>query len=148
MKIKLLILYAIALAALTFLLNFMEYRFYVRELSVEFYLIGVAILFASIGAYLAYTFVERKHAKSATLKVSISQNYNADITLSLREKEVLQCISLGLSNQEIADYLNLSISTIKTHSSNLFSKLDVKRRTQAVKRARELGILEHSIEEP
>ena len=148
MKIKLLILYAFVLAALTFLLNFMEYRFYVRELSVEFYLIGVAILFASIGAYLAYTFVERKNAKSTTLKVSISQNYKADITLSLREKEVLQCISLGLSNQEIADYLNLSISTIKTHSSNLFSKLDVKRRTQAVKRARELGILEHSIEEP
>jgi NarL family two-component system response regulator LiaR len=148
MKIKYLILYAFALAALTFLLNFLEYNFYINTLSIEFYLFAVAVLFASIGAYLAYTFAERKLIKKVNLKATITQSAKEDISLSAREKEVLICISLGLSNQEIANYLNLSIHTIKTHSSNLFSKLDVKRRTQAVKRAKELGILEHSIEEP
>lgn len=148
MKLKYIILYAVAIAVLTFLLNYMEYRFYIHELSIEFYLIGVALIFASLGAYLAFTFVEKRHKRNVKLNIAISQNSKAETTLSSREKEVLQCISLGLSNQEIADYLNLSISTIKSHSSKLFSKLDVKRRTQAVKRARELGILEHSIEEP
>jgi len=61
--------------------------------------------------------------------------------ISKREFEVLQLISQGLSNQEIADKLFVSTNTIKTHSSNLFGKLDARRRTQAIQRARELGLL-------
>ena len=47
----------------------------------------------------------------------------------------------GLSNQEIAEQTFLSIHTVKTHASNLFFKLDVKRRTQAVMKAKELGLI-------
>ncbi|NJO00897.1 MAG: DNA-binding response regulator, partial [Bacteroidia bacterium] len=61
--------------------------------------------------------------------------------LSNREYEILGLIAQGYSNQEIADQLFISLPTVKTHSSNLFSKLDVKRRTQAVQRAKELNIL-------
>jgi ATP/maltotriose-dependent transcriptional regulator MalT len=55
--------------------------------------------------------------------------------------EVLQLMAEGLSNQEIAGRLFLSLNTIKTHSSNIFEKLDVRRRTQAVEQARKLNII-------
>jgi ATP/maltotriose-dependent transcriptional regulator MalT len=55
--------------------------------------------------------------------------------------EVLQLMAQGLSNQEIANHLFLSLPTIKTHSSNLFFKLDAKRRTQAVEKARQIGLI-------
>ncbi len=58
--------------------------------------------------------------------------------LTEREREVLQLFAQGLSNQEIADRLILSLGTVKAHSSNIYRKLDVRNRAQAVIRAREL----------
>jgi two-component system, NarL family, response regulator LiaR len=54
---------------------------------------------------------------------------------------VLQLMAAGATNQEIADTLFLSLNTIKTHSSRIFEKLDVKRRTQAIEKARKLNII-------
>ena len=62
--------------------------------------------------------------------------------ISKREFEVLELIEQGFSNQEIADKLFVSTNTIKTHSSNLFIKLEARRRTQAIKKAKELGIIQ------
>jgi LuxR family maltose regulon positive regulatory protein len=61
--------------------------------------------------------------------------------LSQRELEILRLIADGLTNQEIADRLVLSLPTIKWHTSNLYGKLGVNSRTQAAAKARELGIL-------
>jgi LuxR family maltose regulon positive regulatory protein len=61
--------------------------------------------------------------------------------LSEREREVLQLIAEGLSNREIAQELFLSISTVKVHTYNIYGKLGVHSRTQAVAKARALGIL-------
>ena len=61
--------------------------------------------------------------------------------LSNREIEVLKLIAEGLTNQEIAQKLYLSTSTVKAHTYNLYSKLDVHSRTQAVAKARMLGVL-------
>ena len=61
--------------------------------------------------------------------------------LSQRELEVLELMSAGLSNQEIADKLFVSLNTIKTHSAKIFEKMDVKRRTQAVEMAKRLHII-------
>jgi ATP/maltotriose-dependent transcriptional regulator MalT len=61
--------------------------------------------------------------------------------ISKREHEVLELMAKGLSNQEIADNLFVSLNTIKTHSSNLFIKLQVGRRTQAVQKGKELGLI-------
>jgi LuxR family maltose regulon positive regulatory protein len=61
--------------------------------------------------------------------------------LSEREREVLQLIADGLSNQEIAVRLVVAVSTVKTHVNNIYGKLGVQSRTQAAARARELGIL-------
>ena len=61
--------------------------------------------------------------------------------LSQRELEVLQLIADGLSNQEISEKLFLAISTVKGHNQSIFGKLGVQRRTEAIARARELGLL-------
>ena len=61
--------------------------------------------------------------------------------LSERELEVLQHVARGLSNQEIADKLFLSAGTVKRHMSNIYQKLDVHSRTQALERARTLRVL-------
>lgn len=61
--------------------------------------------------------------------------------LSTREMEVLQLMAYGLSNGEISARLYLALSTVKGHNRNIFDKLQVQRRTEAVARARELGLL-------
>jgi len=61
--------------------------------------------------------------------------------LTERELEVLRLIAQGHSNQQIADALIVSVGTVKKHLNNIFGKLGVHSRTQAVARARELSLL-------
>ena len=61
--------------------------------------------------------------------------------LSQRELEVLRLIAQGLSNREISERLFLAVITVKGHNRNIFRKLQVRRRTEAIARARELGLL-------
>ncbi len=72
---------------------------------------------------------------------SVNQRELESLNLSKREHEVLQLMSEGLSNKEIADRLFVSLSTIKTHSNNLFDKMSVERRTQAIDKGKRLGII-------
>jgi LuxR family maltose regulon positive regulatory protein len=65
-------------------------------------------------------------------------------SLSERELEVLQHIAEGLTNREIADRMYLSLNTIKVHTRNIYGKLGVNNRTQAVSRARDLSVLPSS----
>jgi LuxR family maltose regulon positive regulatory protein len=62
-------------------------------------------------------------------------------SLSRRELEVLRLLAEGLSNQEIGERLFLALDTIKGHNRRIFDKLEVKRRTEAIARGRELGLL-------
>ena len=61
--------------------------------------------------------------------------------LSQRELEVLHLMAQGLSNQEMSERLFLALDTVKRHNKKIFGKLQVQRRTEAVARARELGLL-------
>ena len=61
--------------------------------------------------------------------------------LSERELEVLHLVAQGLSNREIGERLFLALNTVKGHNRRIFAKLQVQRRTEAVARARELGLL-------
>jgi ATP/maltotriose-dependent transcriptional regulator MalT len=63
------------------------------------------------------------------------------ISLSAREMEVLALIAEGKSNQEISAELYLALNTVKRHAYNIYAKLEVKKRTQAVSRARQLGLI-------
>ena len=137
---KTILLYGLAMAALTGILKFVEYRFFVRDLSLEFYLGVVAILFAGIGVWAGLRLTRRK-VVIANPDFKLNEPELQRLGISKREYEVLELMAQGLSNQEIADKLFVSLNTVKTHSSNLFMKLDARRRTQAVRRAKEFGLL-------
>jgi two-component system, NarL family, response regulator LiaR len=137
---KTILIYGVALAALTGILKFIEYRYFVRDLSLEFYLGVVAILFAGLGVWAGLRLTRRK-VVIASPNFKLNEPELRRLGISKREYEVLELMAQGLSNQEIADKLFVSLNTVKTHSSNLFMKLDARRRTQAVRRAKEFGLL-------
>ncbi|HZU87470.1 MAG TPA: LuxR C-terminal-related transcriptional regulator, partial [Anaerolineaceae bacterium] len=69
-------------------------------------------------------------------------SYALSASISPREQEILQSLGMGLSNQEIADKFSISSSTVKTHLENIFRKLGVSKRTQAIAKAHALGLIE------
>jgi two-component system, NarL family, response regulator LiaR len=137
---KTIFLYGVAMAALTGILKFIEYRYFVRDFSLELYLGAVAVLFTAVGVWAGMKLTRKKVIVSGP-DFKLNEPELQRLGISKREYEVLELIAQGLSNQEIADKLFVSLNTVKTHSSNLFMKLDARRRTQAIHRAKELGLL-------
>jgi DNA-binding CsgD family transcriptional regulator len=137
------LLYAVALGLLVFLLKVIEYRYFVRDLSLEFYLGLVAILFMAIGVWAGLKITGKKNTALAQplSNFTVNEDQLRQRGISKREYEVLGLMARGLSNQEIADVLFVSLNTVKTHTSNLFLKLDAKRRTQAIQQAKAFGLI-------
>jgi DNA-binding CsgD family transcriptional regulator len=148
------LIYGASLAVLLFLMKWLEFRFIILDHALELYIGAIAVIFTALGIWLTKKLTKPKVETVIIEKeVIITQpaTSNANFTLnekalekhgiSTRELEVLQLMATGLSNQEIAERLYVSHNTIKTHSSNLFLKLDVKRRTQAVDTGRKLGLI-------
>lgn len=136
------IIYSIAMAALLGLLKFIQYKYFVRDLPVEFYIGAVALMFTGLGVWAGLRLTRPK-----VKIIDNSEPFEVDkeslraLGISKREHEVLQLMSEGFSNQEIAEKLFVSTSTVKTHVSNVLAKLDAQRRTQAIQRAKNLRIL-------
>jgi len=142
-----LLLYGISMALLLFFLKWLELRFVIIDHGLELYVGAVAVVFTGLGIWLALKVVRPK-VKVIEHEVYVNgtrpvldEKTRADLNLSKRELEVLQLMADGLSNKEIADRLFVSLSTVKTHSNNLFDKMNVERRTQAIDKARRLGII-------
>lgn len=145
---KTILVYGLALAGLTTLLKVIEYKFLVRDISMEIYLGVIALFFTIIGVWAGTKIINRKTiVQEVPVLVERQAEFVQDeaqmkkLGISQREYEVLQLMSEGMSNQEIGDKLFISLPTVKTHSTNLYMKLDVKRRTQAVQRAKELQLI-------
>lgn len=100
-----------------------------------------------IGLLLTKSFKINNVENSATQKeeppITIDIKKLKELTITDREYEVLIELADGKSNDEISKKLFVSESTVKTHVSNLLAKLNAKRRTEAVKKAKELRILKH-----
>jgi len=137
---KTIFLYGLALAALVLLLRVIEYRFLVRDLTVEFYVGIVAIFFTALGIWVGLR-LTRKKVVVINSEFYFNEKEQSQRGISKRELEVLVLMAQGLANQEIADKLFVSLNTVKTHSSNLFTKLEVSRRTQAIQKAKELSLI-------
>jgi DNA-binding CsgD family transcriptional regulator len=135
------ILYGLALAALIALMRYVEYQFFTKTLSVEFYVGIVAMFFTALGIWAGLK-LTRKKVEIIGPEFILNETELARLDISKRELEVLELMASGLSNQEIADKLFVSLNTIKTHTSNLFLKLAVNRRTQAVQKARALRLIQ------
>lgn len=134
------ILYGLALALLVALLKFVEYHFFARSLSMEMYIGLIAVLFTGLGIWAGLKLTSPK-VKVLGPEFVFNESECKRLEISKRELEVLQLMASGMSNQEIADKLFVSLNTIKTHTSNLFLKLEVSRRTQAVQKARNLRLI-------
>lgn len=144
------IVYGISLAFLLFFLKWLELRFIIFDHSYEIYIGIIAILFTALGIWLALKLSKPKIETVIIEKevyVEKSENFIQNtsliskLELSKREVEILELLAQGHSNQEIAAQLFVSLSTVKAHNQNLFEKLDVKRRTQAVEKAKRLNII-------
>jgi DNA-binding CsgD family transcriptional regulator len=149
-RYKQIIVYGVALALLMFLLKWLELRFVVFSHSTEIYIGCIALFFTAFGIWLAgkilapkvKTIVEEKPVYILQATEFIRDELTVKkLGLSKRELEVLQLMATGLSNAEIAAALFVSLSTIKTHTANIFEKLDVKRRMQAIEKAKKLNII-------
>ena len=128
--------YGLLLAAGTLLLQGLDYLRLVRTHSDAIYIALVAALFLGIGAWVGTLALRPK-------PVPFEGNPQALATLGIspRELVVLKELAAGHSNKEIAQRLHVSPHTVKTHVGRLLEKLEARRRTDAIHRARELGIL-------
>ena len=144
------IVYSISLAFLLFLLKWLELRFIIFDHSFEIYIGLIAVIFTALGIWLALKLSKPKIETVVVEKeVYVTRNENfvqdtllvSQLELSKRELEILSLLAQGHSNQEIAAKLFVSLSTVKTHIQNLFEKLDVKRRIQAVEKAKRLSLI-------
>jgi len=147
-KNKHILLYGISLAVLLLLLKWMEWHFLILQHSFEIYAGGIAVLFTGLGIWLAMKLTSPK-IKTVIVEKPVYTNNNFALNtaelerlrISARELEVLQLMATGLSNQQIAERLFVSLNTIKTHTSNLFLKLEVERRTQAIEKGKRLSLM-------
>lgn len=134
------LVYGLAIAAFVFVLQYLEYRLLIRDLSTEFYVGTIAVLFTGLGIWVGLRLTIEKKAAQEVLFI-INETELVRLGISKREQEVLALMAQGLSNQEIGDKLFVSLNTIKTHTSNLFLKLEVNRRTQAVQKAKQFKLI-------
>ena len=135
--LRTILIYGALLAAGTFVLEWLQFRFLVRTHAMETYVALVAAAFLGLGVWLGAKLFRRTPA------VPFTANTRAQETLGVsgRELEVLALLAAGRSNKEIARTLEVSPNTVKTHVTKLFAKLEVRRRTEAIRRARELGMI-------
>lgn len=151
-------LYGLVGGLLIAALKYLEYRWLLVQHSVEIYGAIVAALFATLGIWLGRrlirpktTVVVREVEVAVPVHVPVpvpaSDTFVRDeaqvaaLGLTPRELEILGLIADGLSTREMAERLFVSENTVKTHVSRVLDKLDARRRTQAVQRARDLRLI-------
>ena len=128
--------YAALLAAGTALLEWIDYHRLIRSAPAGLYTAILATLFLALGLIAGVRLVRRMPPPPASDAAA-----QAALGVTPRELEVLHAIAEGLSTKEIARRLAISPNTVKTHSARLFEKLSAVRRTEAIARARALGLL-------
>lgn len=148
------LIYGVCGGLLIAALKFIEYRFVVVEHSIEIYGGLTALIFVCVGIWLGLKLtrkeqiiverqliVEREVPVPTGAPFALNEKCLQELAITKRELEILGLIAHGLSNREIAERLFVSENTVKTHSSRLFDKLSARRRTQAVQRGKELGLI-------
>ncbi len=151
-------IYGIVGGVLIAVLKMVEYRYLVLEHSLEIYGGIVALLFSGLGIWLGLkltrtreTVVVREVPVPVEVQIPVAVQVAgpfarnearlAQLGITPRELEILEAMAAGFSNREIAERLFVSENTVKTHAARLFDKLSARRRTQAVQRAKEAGLI-------
>ena len=149
---KQVLIFGLVGGVLVTLLQWTEFHFVILEHSVAIYGVLIAILFAGAGIWLGTRLLApRERIVDRIVEVpapaaSPTPNFADDtarerLGITRRELEILSLVARGLSNREIGETLFVSENTVKTHCSRVFDKLGARRRTEAVQRSKELGLL-------
>ncbi len=151
--IKTVLAYSLALASSAFLLDWLEYRYMMRSFSTETFIIVIAFAFTALGAWTAWKLLPTSENPSESGVAQPpgsprppgtecqSPAHQLDAGLTQREAEVLDHLARGCTNKEIAKELGLAPDTVKTHLSNIYRKLNVNRRTQAIRQAQSMLVI-------
>ncbi len=147
---KQIVIYGIALAVAVLGLKWLEIRYTLVDQRLDTYVGIIAAVFTGLGIWLALKLrkpkietvvVEKPVFLAASADFVLNEAELKRLNLSKRELEVLQLMAQGLSNLEIAEKLFVSLNTVKTHSAQIFEKMEVKRRTQAVDMGKKLNLI-------
>jgi NarL family two-component system response regulator LiaR len=153
---KTVMLYGILGGILIAVLKLVEYRYLVLEHSLEIYGGIVALIFSALGIWLGLKLTRTRetvvvHEVPVRVEVRVpvpvaapfacNDAQREQLGITPRELEILEAMAAGHSNREIAERLFVSENTVKTHAARLFAKLSARRRTQAVQRAKEAGLI-------
>lgn len=135
--VKSVAIYGLVLGAGAFVLQWLQYQYIARVFAPEIYIGLIALGFTGLGIWAGVRLTPKAVAgpferNEAALKA---------LGLTEREVRVLELLAAGSANKEIARELDISPNTVKTHIANLFQKLEVQRRTQAIQKARELRLI-------
>ncbi|MEQ1734098.1 MAG: LuxR C-terminal-related transcriptional regulator [Bacteroidia bacterium] len=145
------ILYGLILAILVFALKWLQWKFLIVDNAIDIYVGLVAVFFTALGVWVATQLIKPKVLTVIVEKevfvtqpetFTINETELKKLNLTSREYEVLQLLAKGHSNADIANDLFLSVSTVKTHVSNLLVKLDVSSRIKALEKSKRLKIIE------
>ena len=149
---KTILVYGLLGGVLIAALKLIEYRFLVLEHSLEIYGGIVALLFSMLGIWLGLRLTRTRETVvvrevPVEVRVRAPEPFVPDaervrrLGITPRELEILEAMAAGFSNREIAARLFVSENTVKTHAARVFVKLSARRRTQAVQRAKEAGLI-------
>lgn len=125
------------LALGTFGLQWLDYQAAVRMRMGDVYIALVALLFLALGVFVG----ARALRQPAAAVFDGNPNAINALGISPRELTILHELAAGKSNKQIAQRLQISPNTVKTHVARLFEKLGAQRRTDAINKARQLGII-------
>ena len=148
------LLYGAGLGMLSGLMVWVKYRLLIMDHAAELYILVLGLVFVAVGAWAGRLLTKPRTVvrteiivrevpapPPAESRLFLAPGVQATAGISQRELDVLLLLAKGMSNEEIAGRLFVSQNTVKTHLSNLYFKLDVKRRTQAVDKARSMGLI-------
>jgi DNA-binding CsgD family transcriptional regulator len=135
--LRMILIYGALLALGALGLQWLEFQYLVHLYPFQIYAAIIALAFLALGIWAG----ARMFRRAPPEPFAVNDRALASLGISSREREVLALLAAGRSNKEIARHLDVSPNTVKTHVARLFEKLAVQRRTQAISRARELGIL-------
>jgi DNA-binding CsgD family transcriptional regulator len=129
--------YALLLAAGAFALQWLDFQRTARSMASELYVALVAAAFAAVGLWVGWRVAARKRGPHFVRNDAAVRA----LGLTRQELRVLEEVAAGRSNKEIGRSLGISPNTVKTHLANLFDKLEARRRTEVLGRARELELI-------
>jgi len=132
--------YGLIVALVILLAKGADYNLFAQHISTEVYSSILIVLFTGLGLWFGLRFTTPKVVVETMVVEQLDQIKLLANGISEREYEILHLVTQGYTNQQIAEQLFISLSTVKSHLQNTYQKLDVKNRTQAIQKAKQLSI--------